>query len=37
MREWLLMLIPVTLVFYFIIYPDQFSAALSWLGSLMFR
>jgi hypothetical protein len=34
MREWLLTLIPVALVFYFVIDPDQFSSVLSWMAAV---
>jgi hypothetical protein len=37
MREWLLMLIPLGLVLYFVIFPDQFDAALHWLGGVIFK
>ena len=30
MRDWLLLLAPVVLVIYFLAYPDQFSAFMSW-------
>jgi hypothetical protein len=30
MRDWLLLLAPVVLVLYFLVYPDQFSAFMSW-------
>jgi hypothetical protein len=32
MRDVLFMLAPVGLIIYFVIYPDQFNAFLSWLG-----
>ena len=34
MRDWLLMLAPLALVLYFVIYPDQFSAFMSWAAQL---
>ena len=37
MREWLLMLIPFAAVLYFVIFPDQFSATLHWLGQIIFK
>jgi hypothetical protein len=37
MREWLLMLIPIALVLYFAVFPDQFSASFHWLGQLFFQ
>ena len=37
MREWLLMLIPLALVLYFVIFPDQFSATLDFLNGLIFK
>jgi len=30
MREWLLVFIPVAIVVYFIIYPDQFTVLVAW-------
>jgi hypothetical protein len=35
MREWLLMLVPVALIVYFVVYPHQFSALLTWLLGLI--
>lgn len=37
MRDWLLVLLPLGLVLYFVVFPDQFSAALDALGSLIFN
>jgi hypothetical protein len=37
MREWLLVLLPLALVLYFVIFPDQFSAAVDTLGGLVFN
>ena len=37
MREWLLILILVALIFYFLVFPDQSSAILNWLWELFFR
>jgi hypothetical protein len=37
MREWLLMLVPVALIIYFVVYPNEFSALLTWLGGRPFR
>jgi hypothetical protein len=37
MREWLLILILVALIFYFLVFPDQSSAVLNWLWGLLFR
>jgi hypothetical protein len=34
MRDWLLLLAPLALVLYFAIYPDQFSAFMSWAAQL---
>jgi hypothetical protein len=33
MREWLYVLVPIAVVFYFLIYPDQFDAFLTWTTS----
>jgi hypothetical protein len=30
MRDWLLMLAPIGLIVYFLMYPDQFSALVDW-------
>ena len=35
MRDWLLLLAPVVLVIYFLAYPDQFSAFMSWASRLV--
>jgi hypothetical protein len=35
MREWLLVLAPVAVVIYFVIYPDQFAALVHWAGGLL--
>jgi hypothetical protein len=37
MRDWLLVLLPVLLVLYFLIFPDHFSAVLDALGGLIFN
>jgi hypothetical protein len=37
MREWLLVLFPVALIFYFVIFPDQFSAVMDTLGGVIFK
>jgi hypothetical protein len=37
MREWLLILILVALIFYFLVFPDQSSAVLNWLWGLFFK
>jgi hypothetical protein len=34
MRDWLLVILPVALVFYFIEYPDQLKAVIEWLSAL---
>ena len=33
MRDWLYVLLPVAVVFFFLIYPDQFSALMTWATS----
>jgi hypothetical protein len=35
MREWLLMLLPVGVIVYFIVYPDQFSEFMTWASGLI--
>jgi hypothetical protein len=35
MRDSMFMLAPVALVIYFLIYPDQFNAFLSWAGQYL--
>jgi len=37
MREWLLVLIPVAAVFYFVVYPDQFGAFVSWAAKIIYN
>ena len=35
MRDWLLLLGPIALIVYFLAYPDQFSAFVSWASRLV--
>jgi hypothetical protein len=35
MRDWLLILVPVALGIYFVIYPHQLMAAMDWLARLI--
>jgi hypothetical protein len=35
MRDLMLMLAPVALIIYFVVYPDQFSAFVNWAGQLL--
>jgi hypothetical protein len=35
MREWLLVLVPFALIIYFVIYPHQFGAVLTWLIGIL--
>ncbi len=35
MRDMVLMLAPVALVIYFVVYPDQFSAFIGWAGQFL--
>jgi hypothetical protein len=37
MREWLLMLIPFSLILYFVVFPDQFNATLDLLHGFIFK
>jgi len=37
MRDWWLVLLPVMIVLYFVVFPDQFSTALHWLGGVVFK
>ncbi len=30
MRDWLLLLAPIVVIVYFLVYPDQFSAFMAW-------
>jgi hypothetical protein len=30
MRDWLLLLTPIGLIIYFLVYPDQFTAFITW-------
>jgi hypothetical protein len=32
MRDWLLVLVPLVIVVYFAVFPDQFHALVSWLS-----
>jgi hypothetical protein len=35
MRDWLYVLGPIAIVFYFLVNPDQFNALLYWVASLI--
>ena len=35
MQDWILVLAPVSLVTYFLLYPDQFHHFLTWFGHLI--
>ncbi len=35
MRDWLLLLAPIALVIYFLVYPDRFSAFMAWASHLV--
>jgi len=35
MRDWLLLLGPVALIVYFLVFPDQFSAFVYWASHLI--
>jgi hypothetical protein len=35
MRDWLLLLAPLALVAYFVVFPHQFSAFMAWAAGLM--
>lgn len=37
MRDWLLVLLPLALVLYFVVFPDHFDLVLGWLDSLLFK
>ena len=37
MRDWLLVLLPILIALYFIIFPDQFHVALNWLHEIVFQ
>jgi hypothetical protein len=37
MRDWLLVLLPLALVLYFVVFPDHFDLVLGWLDSLLFQ
>jgi hypothetical protein len=34
MRDWLMVIVPVAVVFYFIVFPDQLKALIEWLSTL---
>jgi hypothetical protein len=34
MREWLYILFPIALIAYFVVYPGQFTALVSWAARL---
>jgi hypothetical protein len=36
MRDWLLVLAPIALVFYFLLYPNQFHAFVAWAGRFFY-
>jgi hypothetical protein len=35
MREWLLVIAPLTVVFYFLVFPDQLGPTIDWVRSAM--
>ena len=35
MQDWILILTPVSLVTFFLVYPDQFHHVLAWFGHLI--
>ena len=35
MRDWILILLPVAVVVYFLVYPDAFSAVVAWVQSIV--
>jgi len=37
MRDWLLVLAPVILVIYFLVFPSHFDGTLQWLGAIVFN
>lgn len=37
MREWLYVLLPVAIIFYFLIFPDQFSMFVNWATSFLYN
>jgi hypothetical protein len=37
MRDWLLVLLPVLIALYFIIFPAQFDVVLNWLHGIVFQ
>jgi hypothetical protein len=37
MRDWLLVLLPVLIALYFIIFPDQFGVMLNWFHGIIFQ
>ena len=37
MRDWLLVLLPILIALYFILFPDQFDVALKWLHGIIFQ
>ncbi len=37
MREWWLVVLPFAIILYFIVFPDQFTEALDWLGRAIFQ
>jgi hypothetical protein len=34
MRDWLLLLTPIGLIVFFLVYPDQFTAFITWAAHL---
>jgi hypothetical protein len=35
MQDWTLMMAPLGITFYFLVYPDQFKSVLAWLAALV--
>ena len=35
MREWLYVLLPITVILYFVVYPDQFGMLMNWAANFV--
>jgi len=35
MRDWLMLLAPLGVIFYFVVFPDHFSAFMAWATGLL--
>jgi hypothetical protein len=37
MRDWLLVILPLALVVYFVVFPDHFASVMRWVDGIVFK